>query len=73
MKDVVPSMPSADGKEPFWWAAHVNSLIQQKKTGTALRVLNRLLDMNIDRRYVLLYKVRLLQKLGRLKEAIAWV
>ncbi|MGB7847496.1 MAG: ATP-binding protein, partial [Candidatus Acidiferrum sp.] len=51
----------------------MNSLVQKKRTGTALRVLNRLLDLNIDRPYVLLYKVRLLQRIGRLKEAIAWV
>ncbi len=66
-------MATTENKEPFWWAPHVNSLIQQKKTATALRTLNHLLDMNIDRHYVLLYKVRLLQKMGRLKEAIAWV
>lgn len=66
-------MPNADDKEPFWWAAHVNSLIQKRRNGLALRVLNQLLDLNIDRHYVLLYKVRLLQKMGRLKEALAWV
>jgi transitional endoplasmic reticulum ATPase len=65
--------PSPEGKEPFWWAAHVNSLVQKRRNGTALRVLNRLLDLNIDRPYVLLYKVRLLQRIGRLKESIAWV
>ena len=63
----------SDEKQPFWWAEQVNSLVQQSKIGRALKVLNRLLDLNVDRQYVLLYKVRLLQKLGRLKEGLAWV
>lgn len=73
MKETSPKLPIAHGSEPFWWAAQINSLIQQKKSAAALRALNHLLDTNIDRHYVLLYKVRLLQKLGRVKEAIAWV
>lgn len=72
--DAMKSEPqNREGKEPLWWAAHVNSLVQKKRTGTAPRVLNRLLDLNIDRPYVLLCKIRLLQKMGRLKEAIAWI
>lgn len=64
---------TAKAEPPLWWAEQVNLLVQQKKTAKALKVLNRLLDYNVDRHYVLLYKVRLLQRLGRLKEAIAWV
>lgn len=70
---VSPENPTVESKEPFWWAAQVNSLIQRRKTGTALRTLNHLLTLNIDRHHVLLYKVRVLQARGRLKEAIAWV
>lgn len=60
-------------KEPFWWAPQVNLFIQQRRHPRALKMLNSLLDLNIDRRHVLLYKVRVLQRMGRLKEAIAWV
>jgi transitional endoplasmic reticulum ATPase len=60
-------------QEPFWWAAHVNELVQDGKTARAIRLLNRFLDLGLDRDYVLLYKVQLLQTLGRVKEAIAWV
>jgi transitional endoplasmic reticulum ATPase len=72
-REITARGSSAEGKEPFWWAEQVNSLVQKKKTGAALTVLNRLLDMDIDRPYVLLYKIRLLQRMGRLKEAIAWI
>ena len=69
----MPDNADRERQEPFWWAADVNELVQGGKTARAIRTLNRLLDLGLDRDYVLLYKVQLLQKLGRVKEAIAWV
>jgi Flp pilus assembly protein TadD len=64
---------SSGKKEPFWWAARINSLIQEGRTRQAIRTLDRLMEKNQDRIHALLYKVRLLWRRGRIKEAIAWV
>lgn len=64
---------AGESREPFWWAAEINSMIQGGHSARAVRALDALMDKNLDRNYVLLYKVRLLQRMRRLKEAIAWV
>jgi hypothetical protein len=66
-----PKKPAGAGKKPFWWAAAINSMISSRQTAKAIAALDRLMDQNVDRRHALLYKVRLLKRLGRLKEAIA--
>lgn len=64
---------AGDTREPFWWAAEINSMIQGGHGAQAVRALDALMDKNLDRNYVLLYKIRLLQRMRRVKEAIAWV
>jgi transitional endoplasmic reticulum ATPase len=68
-----PQTHAVKKMEPFWWAAEINSMIKEGRSVQAVKALDALMDKNLDRNYVLLYKVRLLQRMGRLKEAIAWV
>lgn len=65
--------PGSGQREPFWWAAEINSMIKSRRYDKAFKALDALMDKNLDRNYALLYRVRLLQKMGRVKEAIAWV